>query len=182
MVDRDADGVDDRVQTPPDQTPPGQQPAETGVVAPVPAEAPAVRVRGRTSMAATLAMVLCLSGLYAALTGRLAPIGIVLSVLGLLLAFGGVRASRPAVADRATFDRLTGEGARGPGRAPVRTIGRRAVTGGGLASFALLVSVAGIVVAVLAFNHTTTWLDSEVDQVSRVRDWLDTQLPWLSGW
>jgi hypothetical protein len=31
-------------------------------------------------------------------------------------------------------------------------------------------------------NHTVHWLDSDVDQVARLRDWLDTQLPFMRDW
>jgi hypothetical protein len=180
------EGVAGRVATRPEPATAERQP--TGVVpvapataaAPEVAAAPAMRVRGRTSVAATLALVLGLSGLYGALSGRLAPVGLALSILGLLLAFLGLRADRPAVADRAAFDKAA-DAARAGSR-PVRTFGRRAVAGGGLASFALLISVAGIVVAALALGHASTWLDSDADQVTRARDWLDARLPWLADW
>jgi hypothetical protein len=38
------------------------------------------------------------------------------------------------------------------------------------------------VLGVLAMNGTVSWLDADVDQVSRLRDWLDTQLPFMSNW
>jgi hypothetical protein len=35
---------------------------------------------------------------------------------------------------------------------------------------------------VLAILHTTSWLDSNVDQVAKLRDWLNAQLPFLKNW
>lgn len=134
VVDRDRDGVDDRVQT-----------------RPTPATQP--KVRARSSLFATLALIVGLTSVYAALSGRLAPVAVALGVLGLLLSFGGLSAS-----------------------------GRPRVAGGGLSVFALLLSVGGAVLGVLAMTGTVTWLDSDVDQVSRLRDWLDAQFPFMSDW
>jgi hypothetical protein len=135
VVDRDRDGVDDRVQTRP------------------PAPVPQPKIRARASLFATLALIVGLTSVYAALSGRLAPVAVALGVLGLLLSFGGMSAS-----------------------------GRPRVAGAGISVFALLLSVGGAVLGVLAMNHTATWLDVDVDQVSRLRDWLDTQLPFMSDW
>jgi hypothetical protein len=128
VVDRDRDGVDDRVQKAP-------------------------KVRARASLAATLALIVGLTSVYCALTGRLAPIAVVLGVIGLLLSFAGLSAS-----------------------------GRPRVTGSGLAVFALLLSVGGAVLGVLAMTHSVSWLDSDVDQVSRLRDWFDAQFPFMQDW
>ncbi|GAA0910840.1 hypothetical protein GCM10009558_016430 [Virgisporangium aurantiacum] len=134
VADRDRDGVDDRVQTRP--TP-----------------APQPKIRARASLFATLALIVGLTSVYAALSGRLAPVAVALGVLGLLLSFAGLSAS-----------------------------GRPRVAGGGLSVFALLLSVGGAVLGVLAMTGTVTWLDSDVDQVSRLRDWLDAQFPFMSDW
>jgi hypothetical protein len=131
-VDRDHDGVDDRAQTRP---------------------APQPKIRARASLFATLALMVGLTSVYAALTGRLAPVAIALGVLGLLLSFAGMSAS-----------------------------GRPRIAGGGLSAFALVLSIGGAVLGVLAMYGSVPWLDSDVDQVSRLRDWLDTQLPFMSGW
>jgi len=90
VVDRDRDGVDDRVQKAP-------------------------KVRARASLAATLALIVGLTSVYCALTGRLAPIAVVLGVVGLLLSFAGLSASgRP---------RVTGSGSEGrPSSCPVPSI------------------------------------------------------------
>lgn len=134
VVDRDHDGVDDRVQN--------------GPTAP-----PQPKIRARASLFAILALVVGLTSVYAALSGRLAPVAVALGVLGLVLSFAGLSAS-----------------------------GRPRVAGGGLSVFALLLSVGGAVLGVLAMSGTASWLDADVDQVSRLRDWLDTQLPFMSDW
>jgi hypothetical protein len=133
-VDRDGDGVDDRVET-----------------RPAPAREP--KFRARASLMATLALIVGLTSVYAALTGRLAPFAIALGVLGLLLSFAGLSAT-----------------------------GRPRVAGSGLAVFALLLSVTGAVFGVLAMNGTVSWLDADVDQVSRLRDWFDAQFPFMQNW
>ena len=130
VVDRDRDGVDDRVQT-----------------------APAPKIRARASLAATLALIVGLTSVYCALTGRLAPIAVALGVIGLLLSFAGLSAT-----------------------------GRPRIAGSGLAVFALLLSVGGAVLGVLAMTHSVSWIDSDVDQVSRLRDWFDTQFPFMKDW
>jgi hypothetical protein len=131
--DLNRDGVDDRVETRP--------------------AAPQPKIRARASLMATIALMVGLTSVYAALSGRLAPVAIALGVVGLLLSFAGMSAS-----------------------------GRPRIAGGGLSAFALLLSVGGAVLGVLAMNGTVSWLDADVDQVSRLRDWLDTQLPFMSDW
>jgi hypothetical protein len=133
VVDRDRDGVDDRVQTRP---------------AP-----PEPKIRARASLMATIALIVGVTSVYCALTGRLAPVGVALGIVGLVLSFAGLSAT-----------------------------GRPRVAGGGMAVFALLLSVGGAVLGVLAMNHTVPWLDSDIDQVARLRDWLNAQLPFMKDW
>src|SRR5690348_13738226 len=111
---------------------------------PVTTSAPTVvspRYTGRTSMLATLSLILGVTAVYGALSGRLAPLGLAAGVIGMVLAGGGLSAGS-----------------------------RRGVNGRGVAFLGLLFSIAGIVFAVLAMNHVTSWLNSDVDQVARVRD------------
>jgi hypothetical protein len=156
LVDRDRDGVDDRAEARRTATVDRDgdragQPVDQRVG---PAKAPAEpRWRARASLLATLALIVGLSAVYASLSGRLAPVGVALGVLGLLLSIGGLTAT-----------------------------GRPRVAGGGVALFALLLSVAGATFGVLAMGHTASWLDSDVDQVARWRDWLDAQLPFIRDW
>jgi hypothetical protein len=129
VVDRDRDGVDDRVQ-------------------------PQPKIRARSSLMATLALLVGVTAVYAALTGPLAPVAVALGAVGMLLSITGLFAAarRPRVA------------------------------GSGLAALALLLSVGGAVLGVLAMLHTAAWLDSDVDQVGRWRDWLNATLPFIRTW
>jgi hypothetical protein len=133
VVDRDRDGVDDRVET-----------------RPAPA---APKIRARASLMATIALIVGVTSVYAALTGRLAPVAVALGVLGLLFSFAGLSAT-----------------------------GRPRIAGGGLAVFALLLSISGAVLGVLAMTGSVSWLDSDVDQVARLRDWIDAQFPFMQDW
>jgi hypothetical protein len=108
---------------------------------------------GRTSMLAALGLILGVTAVYGALSGRLAPVGLVAGVLGMLLSGGGLSAGS-----------------------------RRGVNGRGVAWLGMLFSVAGVVFAVLAMNHVTSWLNSDVDQVARLRDWLNLHMSWLKRW
>jgi len=107
-------------------------------------------VRAHTSALAVLSLLVGLSATYAALSGRLAPVGVAAGVLGLLLAIGGSVAVR-----------------------------RTGVTGHGVALLGLLFSLAGLVLGILAVRHAAPWLDGRVDEVGRARDWLDARLTWL---
>jgi hypothetical protein len=111
-----------------------------------------VTPRVRTSALATIALVAGVAGTCAALTGRLAPLAVVAGVVGVLFAIGGLSAVR-----------------------------RPGVTGHGVALFAMLFSLAAIALGGLAMGHAVPWLDSNVNHVTQVRDWLDTNLPWLKG-
>jgi len=122
-------------------------------VAPEPETRPEPKIRARTSMFATFALIFGLSSVYAALSGRLAPAALVLGLVGLVFSFAGLTAT-----------------------------GRPRVTGSTMALLALILSVGGPVLAILAMNHSATWLDSDVDQVARLRDWLDAQLPFIKSW
>ena len=164
-VDRNRDGVDDRTQsgtivserhqtaplaTSTDTTERLPDDRTTTTTEPVPTPPP---FGGRTSFMATLGLVLGVVATLTALTGQLAPVALVVGVLGLLFSLGGVSAS-----------------------------GRRAVNGRGVAMLGLLGCLAGIVLAVVAMSDTVPWLTSDTDQVGRVRDWLDAQFPFLKDW
>jgi hypothetical protein len=149
VVDRDGDGVDDRAEAPRGTATVPPVAPQTAPVSPAPTRV----VGGRTSFLATLGLVVGTAAPLAALTGRLAPVGLALGVLGVLLALGGLAStSRPNV------------------------------NGRGVGMLALLLAAGGIVLAILAMNHTATWLDSSVDQVARLRQWLDAQMPWMARW
>lgn len=162
VPDTNRDGVDDRVDArdpvaPVSPVTPGS--ATPGSVTPEPvapaevAPAPVRVAPARASMLATLGLMLGLVGVAATLTGRLAPAGIVLGVVGLLLSLGGVRAGA-----------------------------KSRVAGRGLGLMGLLLSAAAIVLAIFAMRHTASWLDSNVDQVAKLRTWLDLRMPWMRNW
>jgi hypothetical protein len=151
-VDRDRDGVDDRDEPPARAVTPPVTPVETTdttgtTVTPV-------RVPpARASLFATLGLFIGTVGAAATVTGRLAPVGLVLGVVGLLFAlFGFFAGARPRVAGR------------------------------GLGLLGLLLSAAAVVFAILAMTHKFAWLDSSVDEVAKMREFLDVHFPWMSSW
>jgi hypothetical protein len=108
---------------------------------------------GRTSGLAVLGLVFGMSAVYAALSGRLAPVGIAVGVLGLLFSVAGMAASN-----------------------------RPGVTGRGVALLGLLGSFVGVVFAILAINGAVSWLNGDADQFAQARDWLNNQFSWLRSW
>jgi hypothetical protein len=107
----------------------------------------------RVSMFATLGLIVGLAALGATLTGRLAPVGVVVGVVGGAISAGG----------------LVGAS-------------RRGVTGHSIALLGLLASIAAVALGIMAIAGYLPWLDSRTDEVARVRDWLDAQFPWMKRW
>lgn len=123
---------------------------------PAPAGAPSAVERGwggRTSGLAVTALMLGMTAVYAALSGRLAPVGIVVGVLGVLFSIAGMSATR-----------------------------RRGVTGRGVALVALLASAVGLIFAIAAINGGVSWLNGDADQIAQARDWLNNHFTWLRRW
>ncbi|WP_426511122.1 hypothetical protein ACPPVO_11100 [Dactylosporangium sp. McL0621] len=167
--DKDGDGIDDRTETkttgaiPPvgvmdrESDTAGMRPTidREPVTAPEPVTEP-VPVRqapARVSLLATFGVILGVAGVAAALTGLLAPWAIPVGALGLLFSFGGIIAGvRPNVAGR------------------------------GLGTLGVLISGTAVVFGILAMTGQVSWLDSDVDQVARLNDWLDARLPWMKDW
>ena len=152
VVDRDRDGVDDRDEPPARTVTPAVDTVEDrdttrDTVTPV-------RVPpARASLFATLGLFVGTVGAAATATGRLAPVGLVLGVVGLIFAlFGFFAGARPRVAGR------------------------------GLGLLGLLLSAAAVVFAILAMTHRFPWLDSSVDEVAKMREFLDTHFSWMSSW
>jgi len=127
--------------------------AETVPETAEPATRAATHGRARTSVLATLALVVGVSATYAALSGRLAPVAVGVGGLGVLLSLGGLSAAS-----------------------------RRGVTGHGITVLALVFSLAGIILGVMASRHALPWLNSGTDEAGRLRDWLDARMPWLKHW
>lgn len=133
----------DRIVDAPDAVEPDV--AETVVTEPA--------VHAHTSVSATISLILGLSGVYAALSGRLAPAALAIGVVGLLFA---------AVA--------------------MGVVSRRRVTGHHVAILGLILSLGAIVLGVMAINHAVPWLNGDADQAGQLRDWLNGQFPWLKSW
>jgi hypothetical protein len=167
--DKDGDGIDDRDEAKTTGTIPAvgvmDRESDTAglrrtidrdpVTAPEPVVEP-VPVRqapARVSLLATLGLMLGVAGVAVALTGLLAPWAIAVGALGLLFSFGGIIAGvRPNVAGR------------------------------GLGTLGVLLSGTAVVFGILAMTGQVSWLDSDVNQVARLNDWLDAQLPWMKDW
>ncbi len=107
----------------------------------------------RVSAFATLGLIVGLAALAATLTGRLAPVGVAVGVVGGAISAGGLIGAS-----------------------------RRGVTGHSIALLGLLASIGAVVLGVMAIAGYLPWLDSRTDEVARVRDWLDARVPWMKRW
>ena len=112
-----------------------------------------VRVpHGRVSWLAELGLILGLTGVFAALTGTLAPIAVVAGGLGLIFSLAGFAAThKPYLASRP------------------------------LATLALLLSLGALALAAMVYTGRFDWLNRD-DQVGWFRDWLDARVPGLDRW
>lgn len=112
---------------------------------------PAPTGRPRASLLATLSLLFGVLAAAGVATGVLAAPAIAVGVIGGLLAVGGLTATgKPNVAGR--FDAL----------------------------FGLLLSLAAIIVGLLALGNAIPWPDTDTNQVARFSDWLKEQIPWLA--
>ena len=112
-------------------------------------EAPA---KGRVSWSAVLGVMFGLTGVFAALTGTLTPIGLAAGALGVFWSVAGLVATRrPYVASRP------------------------------LAGLALLLSAAALVLTAMVYSGEFDWLNRD-DQVGWLRSWLDVRVPGLERW
>jgi len=102
---------------------------------------------------ATLGLIVGLLAVAATLTGLLAPVGVAAGVVGGAISAGG----------------LVGAS-------------RRGVTGHSVALLGLLLSIAAIVLGVLAIGGYLPWLDSRTDEVTKARDWLNAHLSFMRNW
>jgi hypothetical protein len=46
----------------------------------------------------------------------------------------------------------------------------------------VLFSGTAVIFGILAMTGQVSWLDTDTDQVARLNDWLDTQVPWMKNW
>ncbi|OLB65110.1 MAG: hypothetical protein AUI10_08295 [Actinobacteria bacterium 13_2_20CM_2_72_6] len=139
-------------RVPPRNTEVVERPADEPTVVERPVE-PATPRWVRVSVLATLGLIVGLVALGATLTGLLAPVGVALGVVGGAISAGG----------------LVGAS-------------RRGVTGHSIALLGLLLSIAAIVLGVMAIGGYLPWLDSRTDEVAKARDWLDAHLSFMKNW
>lgn len=106
--------------------------------------------RARLSFVATLSLMLGLVAALTVLTGVLAGPGVAVGLIAALVGIGGMSATR-----------------------------RRHVAGTGGAMLGIALGLCAVVIGILALTGTLPWLNADTDYVTRVREWLDAQLPWL---
>jgi hypothetical protein len=100
----------------------------------------------RASLLATLGLVLAVASALLVLSGPLLGYGIGVAVLALILSLSGIHAT-----------------------------GKRHVAGKSDALFGVVLSLAAIVVGVLALTGSLSWLGTDMQPVNSTREWLDAQ-------
>jgi len=100
----------------------------------------------RASLLATLGLIVSVAAALLVLSGPLLGYGIGLAVLGLVLSLSGVHAT-----------------------------GKRHIAGKTDALIGMVLSLAAIVVGVLALTGSLSWLGTDMQPVVSVREWLDAQ-------
>jgi hypothetical protein len=118
----------------------------TSPAAPVPATTTTAGPKPRASLLATLGLILGVASVLLVLSGPLLGYGIGVAGLALVLSLAGVRAT-----------------------------GKRHVAGKSDALLGMVLSLAAIVVGVLALTGSLSWLGTDMQPVSNLREWLDTQ-------
>jgi hypothetical protein len=113
---------------------------------PDPTPAPVAGPRPRASLLATLGLITGVAATLLVLSGPLAGYGVGLAVLALILSLAGISAT-----------------------------GRRHVAGKSDALIGMVLALGAIVVGVLALTGSLSWLGTDMEPVSRLREWLDTQ-------
>jgi hypothetical protein len=122
----------------------GRDDADRGNTAPA-ATAPAVTgPKPRASLLATLGLIGGVAAALLVLSGPLLPYGIGLAVLALILSVSGMHAT-----------------------------GRRHVAGKTDALIGMMLSLAAIVVGVLALTGSLSWLGTDMQPITTLRQWLD---------
>jgi hypothetical protein len=106
--------------------------------------------RARGSLTANIGLIISVAGICAVLTGLLAPEGLVLGAIGVIISFAGFLAGR-----------------------------RPGVTGSGAATLGLAVGLGAVALAVLAMTGNYTWPNSKTDQARVWHDWFVNQWSWL---
>ncbi|RSM47688.1 hypothetical protein DMB66_47650 [Actinoplanes sp. ATCC 53533] len=101
----------------------------------------------RASLLATLGLIIGVGAALLVLSGPLLGYGIGLAVLGLILSLAGIHAT-----------------------------GKRHIAGKTDALIGMFLSLGAIVVGVLALTGSLSWLGTDMQPVTSVRDWLDAQV------
>jgi len=101
----------------------------------------------RASLLATLGLIVGVGAALLVLSGPLLGYGIGLAVLGLILSLGGIHAT-----------------------------GKRHIAGKTDALIGMFLALGAIVVGVLALTGSLSWLGTDMQPVTSVRDWLDAQV------
>ena len=101
----------------------------------------------RASLLATLGLIVGVVAALLVLSGPLLGYGIGLAVLGLILSLGGIHAT-----------------------------GKRHIAGKTDALIGMVLALGAIVVGVLALTGSLSWLGTDLQPVTSVRDWLDAQV------
>lgn len=135
--------------------------ATTGLLTPVPGPSAggsaaatssvASHQRARTSVLANVSLVVAVVGAIATATGVLAAPGAVLGLVAALFGMGGITATR-----------------------------QQHITGTGNAVVGVAVGLLSLVAGALAVTGILPWLDPETNQVTRLVEWLDANLPWVT--
>lgn len=108
-------------------------------------------MRARASVVATLSLILGVVAAAAVATGVLAVPGVALGVVAVVVSvIGFLATARPHVAGR--FD----------------------------AGLGLVLSLAAVVVGLLALGNAIVWPNTDANQVAAFADWLRAELPWLN--
>jgi len=100
----------------------------------------------RASLLATMGLICAVAAVMLVLSGPLLGYGIGVAVLALILSLSGIHAT-----------------------------GRRHVAGKSDALIGMVLSLAAIVVGVLALTGSLSWLGTDMQPVNSLREWLDTQ-------
>jgi hypothetical protein len=106
--------------------------------------------RPRGSLLATLALVFGVGAALTVMTGTLAGPGVALGLLAAIFGIGGMSAT-----------------------------GRSHISGKSDALLGLALALGAIVIGTLTLTGALPWLTPDTDQVSEVRSWLESQVPWL---
>jgi hypothetical protein len=108
--------------------------------------------RPRSSLFATLSLIVGIIAVVAVLTGMLADVGVGVGILAAVLSIGGLSATR-----------------------------RRHVAGRFDAVLGLVLGLIAIMVGILAVTNSLSWLNLDTDTIPQVRDWLVNQWNTVTG-